>query len=394
MIGIEHVSKTFGRFPAINDVSLDIAEGELVALLGPSGSGKTTLLRIIAGLEHADQGRIVLDGVDATNMGARERHVGFVFQHYGLFRHMTVLANVSFGLDIRPRGSRPSRADRTKRARELLDLVQIGNLGDRYPSQLSGGQRQRVALARALAIEPRILLLDEPFGALDAKVRKELRRWLRELHDTLKITGVFVTHDQEEALEVADRVVVMNQGAIEQVGTPTEVYDAPGTPFVFEFMGHVNSLPCTVHNREITVGGIRFAAPEYQEVEDDFAVAFVRPHALEVVAPGTDGSLAATVLHELVLGPTVRLDIRVEKLGVLEAEISRIVHDELRIKRGSRIGIIPRHMQTFLSGGNAGPSVRMEERRDAPPPTPPQMPKGRTGRPLSEIMRRLSGRRD
>jgi sulfate transport system ATP-binding protein len=366
--------------------------------LGPSGSGKTTLLRIIAGLERPDVGTIKLGGEDATKLTARERHVGFVFQHYALFRHMRVIDNVTFGLRVRPRSSRPSRFERDKRARELLDLVQIGDLGDRYPSQLSGGQRQRVALARALAIEPRILLLDEPFGALDAKVRKELRRWLRELHDKLGLTGVFVTHDQEEAIEVADRIVVMNKGAIEQVGTPTQVFDEPKSPFVFEFMGHVNVLPCTVRNREITVGGIRFAAPEYQEVEDDFAVAFVRPHSLELVPADTEGSLAATVLHEVILGPSVRLEVRVEKLGVLEAEISRIHHDELKVARGVKVGIIPRQMHTFLSGGSAGPSVRMAEGRDAPPPpTAPALPatqKGRMGRPFSEIMRRLAGWRD
>jgi len=389
MIEIKGVSKRFGDYPAIRDVCLKIDEGELVALLGPSGSGKTTLLRILAGLERPDEGCILFDGADATRLSARERHVGFVFQHYALFRHMRVIDNVAFGLRVRPRRARPPRAEREKRARELLDLVQIGELAGRYPAQLSGGQRQRVALARALAIEPRILLLDEPFGALDAKVRKELRRGLRELHDRLGITGVFVTHDQEEAIEIADRIVVMNRGAIEQVGTPTDVYDEPRSPFVFEFMGNVNRLPCTIRNREIVVGGVRFAAPEYQEVEDDFAVAFVRPQALEVLPEGTAGALAATVLHEVILGPTVRLELRVDKLGALEAEITRVRHDELKIVRGAKIGVVPRRMQTFLSGGSAGPVVGLQRPAEPEPPQPPEKPKGRTWRPSSDILRRL-----
>jgi sulfate transport system ATP-binding protein len=273
-------------------------------------------------------------------------------------------------------------------------MIGLPDQGAKYPAQLSGGQQQRVAVARALATSPSLLLLDEPLSALDARVRLHLRDEIKALQRRLNITTIMVTHDQDEALGLADRVAVMNQGAIEQVGTPNEVYDEPRTPFVFEFMGNVNRLPCTVRNREITVGDVRYAAPEYQEVEDDFAVAFVRPHALEVVPEGTEGSLAATVLHELILGPSVRLEVRCEKLGVLEAEIGRTVHDEMRIKRGVRVGIIPRHMQTFLSGGSAGPTVTMDERRDAPPP-PPASPtqKGRAGRPLSDIVKRLSGRR-
>jgi sulfate transport system ATP-binding protein len=392
MIELRGVSKRFGRFAAVRDVSLKVEDGELVALLGPSGSGKTTLLRILAGLERPDAGTILFDRTDTTRLSARDRRVGFVFQHYALFRHMRVLDNVAFGLRVRPRRTRPSRAEREKRARELLELVQISQLAHRYPSQLSGGQRQRVALARALAVVPRILLLDEPFGALDAKVRKELRRGLRELHDRLGITSVFVTHDQEEAIEIADRIVVMNQGAIEQVGTPTEVFDAPRSPFVFEFMGHVNRLPCTIRNREIVIGGLHLPAPEYQEVVDDFAVAFVRPHDLEVVAAGTADALEATVLHEVVLGPTVRLELRVDKLGVLEAEVSRVAHDEFRIARGAKVGIIPRRMQTFLSGGAAGPAVVMSAKREPstpPEPEPAETPKGRLGRPSSEFFKRF-----
>src|SRR5262245_38361111 len=239
-IQVQNVSKRFGAFTALENVSLDIASGELVALLSPSGSGKTTLLRIIAGLEWPDQGQVLFHGEDATDTHARERNVGFVFQHYALFRHMTIFENVAFGLKVKPRSQRPGAAEIRKRVLHLLKLVQLDWLADRYPHQLSGGQRQRIALARSLAVEPKVLLLDEPFGALDTKVRKELRRWLRRLHDEVHATTVFVTHDQEEAMEVADRVVVMNQGRIEQVGTPDEVYQHPASSFVYEFLGDVN----------------------------------------------------------------------------------------------------------------------------------------------------------
>ena len=241
-IEVRHITKTFGDFTALKEVSLEIPTGELIALLGPSGSGKTTLLRVIAGLEVADpgSGAILFDGEDATSRSSRDRQVGFVFQHYALFRHMTIFENVAFGLRVRPRKVRPSDSEIRERVSALLRLVQLDWLAARYPSQLSGGQRQRVALARALAVEPKVLLLDEPFGSLDAKVRKELRRWLRRLHDELHVTSVFVTHDQEEALEVADRVVVMNEGRVEQVGTPDQVYHHPANPFVYNFLGNVN----------------------------------------------------------------------------------------------------------------------------------------------------------
>ena len=238
-IEVEHIGKRFGTYQALRDVSLKIEKGELFALLGPSGSGKTTLLRIIAGLELPDSGIVRLNEEDATRYTARDRQVGFVFQHYALFRHITVFENIAFGLRVRPKSARPSEKEIQDRVRELLELIQLQYLGDRYPSQLSGGQRQRVALARALAVEPRVLLLDEPFGALDAKVRKELRRWLRKLHDELHIASVFVTHDQEEALEVSDRVAIMNQGQIEQVGTREEVYGNPASSFVYEFLCEV-----------------------------------------------------------------------------------------------------------------------------------------------------------
>ena len=245
-IKVKEVVKQFDGFTALGGVSLQINSGELVALLGPSGSGKTTLLRIIAGLDFPTGGKIKMDGIDASTKHVGARNVGFVFQHYALFRHMTVFENVAFGLRVKPRRIRPQEAEIRERVMRLLKLVQLEGFAQRYPSQLSGGQRQRVALARALAIEPRVLLLDEPFGALDAKVRKELRRWLRRLHEEMGLTSVFVTHDQEEALELADRVVVMSNGKIEQVGTPDEVYERPATPFVYEFLGHVNRMPCTV----------------------------------------------------------------------------------------------------------------------------------------------------
>ncbi len=260
-IRIENVSKRFGVFEALHDVSLDIAPGELVALLGPSGSGKTTLLRVIAGLETPDAGRVHVQGEDTTDRSPRERGVGFVFQHYALFRHMTIFENVAFGLRVRPRCPASSREAIREKVMSLLKLVQLDWLADRYPHQLSGGQRQRIALARALAIEPRVLLLDEPFGALDAKVRRELRRWLRRLHDEIHLTSVFVTHDQEEALEVADRVVLVNRGRIEQVGTPGDVYDNPATPFVYEFLGNVNLFEARISRGIGDVSGRRLAAP-------------------------------------------------------------------------------------------------------------------------------------
>src|SRR6201986_3995158 len=254
-IEVKNLSKSFGAFKALDGVDLRVADGELLALLGPSGSGKTTLLRIIAGLDWPDAGEGWFDGENALARGAGERHVGFVFQHYALFRHMSVFENVAFGLRVQPRAVRKDEATIRARVKELLDLVQLDWLADRYPSQLSGGQRQRIALARALAIEPRILLLDEPFGALDAKVRKELRQWLRSLHSEINVTSIFVTHDQEEALEVANRVVVMDRGRIEQIGTPSEVYDNPATAFVHGFIGESIVLPVEISQGCVRLGG-------------------------------------------------------------------------------------------------------------------------------------------
>ena len=308
-IRIENLSKQFGRYPAVENVSLHIRSGELVALLGPSGSGKTTLLRLIAGLEQPTGGRILFGDEDASRKSVQERNVGFVFQHYALFKHMSVADNIGFGLRVRPRAQRPRRADIRARAAELLDLVQLPGYGDRFPAQLSGGQRQRVALARALAIEPRVLLLDEPFGALDAKVRKDLRRWLRELHDKTGHTTVFVTHDQEEAIELADRVVVLNKGVIEQVGTPDEIYDAPASPFVHGFIGEASSLPVTLSNREVWLED-RWTGLRCNGTGE--ALLFFRPNAVDVVEECT-GCIAGVVVGSRRVADRKRVEIEIGK---------------------------------------------------------------------------------
>jgi len=356
VIEIDNITKRFETFAAVKALSLQIAPGELVALLGPSGSGKTTLLRIIAGLEFADEGRILFDGADAGDRHVGERRVGFVFQHYALFRHMTVFENVAFGLRVVPRERRLSDGDIERRVHELLSLVQLDRLSGRYPSQLSGGQRQRVALARALAIEPRVLLLDEPFGALDAKVRKELRRWLRRLHDEMGLTSIFVTHDQEEALELADRVVVMNQGAIEQIGTPEEVYNSPATPFVYEFLGNVNRIDCTIENGAVELWGAKIKA----ETQDGAAVpggkiaghAYVRPHDVEFVDAADGAATTATVRHIAAAGPTARVELAVEGIpNLIEAELSRSRYLELGLKIGQLVRILARTARVFPAEG-------------------------------------------
>ncbi|WP_142846381.1 sulfate/molybdate ABC transporter ATP-binding protein [Telmatospirillum sp. J64-1] len=349
MIDIRNITKAYGDFVALRDVSLDIHDGELVALLGPSGSGKTTLLRIIAGLDFANAGTIRLAGENAAGLSVGERRVGFVFQHFALFRHMTVFDNVAFGLTVRSRDTRPPKAEIREKVEHLLRMVQLEGLAKRYPSQLSGGQRQRVALARALAIEPRVLLLDEPFGALDAKVRKELRRWLRHLHDELKITGVFVTHDQEEALEVADRVVVMDKGKIEQVGTPTEIYDNPASPFVYRFLGNVNSLACNIDAGHVWIGGQKLSLPQADRHVSGAGTAFVRPHELDVVRPGQGQGLSALVRHMVVLGPVVRVELEVNPGEMIEAELTRQRHAELALQSGERVVLVPRQAQVFLT---------------------------------------------
>ena len=309
-IQVKNIVKRFGGFVALDQVTLDFPRGQLVGLLGPSGCGKTTLLRIIAGLESADAGQVLLDGEDASNAHVRERQVGFVFQHYALFRHMTVFENVAFGLRVKPRKQRPNAETIRHRVRELLELVQLDWLATRYPTQLSGGQRQRVALARALAVEPRVLLLDEPFGALDAKVRKELRRWLRELHNTLHITSIFVTHDQEEALEVSDQVVLMNHGRVEQIGAPGEVYEQPATPFVYSFLGAVNLFHGRVQNQQLQIGADYLPVSDEQFQPGAEALGFVRPHELEIDTVVVNGSgVEARVARTLALGATARIEL-------------------------------------------------------------------------------------
>ncbi len=354
-IEVQNISKRFGRFVALNNVSLDIPSGELVALLGPSGCGKTTLLRIIAGLEVPDSGRILFHGEDATAQHARERGVGFVFQHYALFRHMTVFENVAFGLRVKPRKGRPSEAKIRSRVHELLRLVQLDWLADRYPSQLSGGQRQRIALARALAVEPKLLLLDEPFGALDAKVRKDLRRWIRHLHDELHITSVFVTHDQEEALEVADRVVVLNAGQIEQIGTPDEVYEQPATPFVYHFLGDVNLFHGRVHAGRASIGEIEVTLDDHHDAQHAPALVYVRPHDIEVDRkPNGGGGIEAIVRDVRQLGATVRLELeRRDGGGLVEAQMSRDRYRDYELQSGEQVFIRPQNLRIYFKEGES-----------------------------------------
>jgi sulfate transport system ATP-binding protein len=312
-VTVDRLSKRFGTFAALDGVSLGVESGELVALLGPSGSGKTTLLRIVAGLEQADSGRVLFEGEDATQLSLRDRRIGFVFQSYALFRHMTVADNVAFGLRARPRRERPAESDIRRRVGELLDLVQLSGLDKRFPSQLSGGQRQRVALARALAIEPRVLLLDEPFGALDAKVRKDLRRWLRELHDRTGHTTLFVTHDQDEALELADRVAILHQGRLEQIDTPDAVYDHPASPFVCEFLGETNRIPVEVGNDQIYFQERPVLAAPSQGPKGRASL-YVRPQDLRILAPSQPG-LSGIVAEVRRHGAQRRAAVTVAGLG-------------------------------------------------------------------------------
>jgi sulfate/thiosulfate transport system ATP-binding protein len=341
-IEVRHLQKRFGTTVVCDDLSLDIPAGQLVALLGPSGSGKTTLLRMIAGLEVPDAGTVLFHGEDATGTDVRERRVGFVFQHYALFGHMTIFENVAFGLRVRPKPVRPSEAQIRAKVAELLALVQLDRLADRYPHQLSGGQRQRIALARALAVEPKVLLLDEPFGALDARVRRELRRWLRRLHEEMHVTSVFVTHDQEEAMEVADRIVVMNQGRIEQDGAPDEVYDHPASPFVLQFLGDVNLF---------RGGAEAFAGPSGRA---DPRTAYVRPHELEVVGANEPGALPVVFAQALTVGPNTRLEFRrSDDQGYIDVEMPRAewlrVRDRLGLRAGASAYLLPRKVTRFAS---------------------------------------------
>ena len=376
-IEIRNVSKQFGNFHALRDVSLNIASGELVALLGPSGCGKTTLLRIIAGLESPDQGSILFAGADTTAVHVRERQVGFVFQHYALFRHMTVFENVAFGLRVKPRSLRPSAAQIKQKVHDLLRLVQLDWLAERYPAQLSGGQRQRIALARALAVEPKVLLLDEPFGALDAKVRKELRRWLRRLHDELNVTSIFVTHDQEEALEVADRVVVMNAGEVEQMGTPQEVWEHPASPFVYGFLGDVNLFHGRAHQGQVHLDGLQMDSPEHAQADNAQAWAYVRPHDLQVTrhsaaAPGAAGAagvgsapgavagegMLARLDRSMVVGALARLELMplshasagLEEQGsaLIEAHMPAQQFKDEGFTEGEVLLVTPRRARVFV----------------------------------------------
>jgi sulfate transport system ATP-binding protein len=365
-IEVRGVTKTFGSFVALNDVTLTVPSGELVALLGPSGSGKTSLLRIIAGLERADRGTILFEGEDTTARDVRSRGVGFVFQHYALFRHMTVFENVAFGLRVRRRSNRPSEALIRRKVTELLKLVQLDWLDYRYPSQLSGGQRQRVALARALAVEPKVLLLDEPFGSLDAKVRQELRRWLRRLHDEIRITSVFVTHDQEEALEVSDRVVVMNHGTIEQIGTPQEVFDHPSTPFVMGFLGNVNIFHGRVEAGRAHLGPLLVDYPDHSDETPRRAAGYARPHDLELDRSDRgQGGFWAQLRHVNAAGAVVKLELTNGDDQVVQVETTREQYEALNPAPGERLYVKPRQVRIFIEPGDVAPR----------PPDPPLAPR-------------------
>jgi sulfate/thiosulfate transport system ATP-binding protein len=344
-IRVENVSKAFNGFKALHGVSLDIPEGELLALLGPSGSGKTTLLRIIAGLDFPDEGSVVAHDSDVTRQSARDRNVGFVFQHYALFRHLTVFENVAFGLRVRGWKNGEVR----QRVRELLALVKLESLEGRYPTQLSGGQRQRVALARALAARPRVLLLDEPFGALDARVRADLRQWLRRLHDEVPVTTIFVTHDQEEAFEVADTVVVMNQGRVEQAGTPEDVFEHPANPFVMDFLGQVNVFHGRVRDGKAIVGGVELDCHGRAPQDSGAARVYVRPHEVDIVTdPNGSGRLAARVTHVNPAGAVTRVQVQVPDLDAeISIELSKDRSAELKLKKGDEVYVAPRKVRVF-----------------------------------------------
>jgi sulfate/thiosulfate transport system ATP-binding protein len=330
-IVVENVSKQFGSFQAVDQVSIEIKSGSLVALLGPSGSGKSTLLRLISGLEMPDSGKILLTGKDATYQSVQERNIGFVFQHYALFKHLTVRQNIAFGLEIRKAGKKKIQG----KVEQLLELVQLSGLGDRYPSQLSGGQRQRVALARALAVEPKVLLLDEPFGALDAKVRKDLRAWLRRLHDEVHVTTVFVTHDQEEAMEVSDEIVVMNKGKVEQVGTPAEIYDHPASAFVMSFIGPVNVLPSSA--KIFQSSGFDSANPEI----------FLRPQDIIVERVANNSTASAIVNRVIHLGWEVQVELTLDDGQTFTAHLTRERFDELQLEPQERVYVKPKDAKSF-----------------------------------------------
>lgn len=349
-IEIQNITKKFGDYTALDNISLSVGSGDLVALLGPSGCGKTTLLRIIVGLDVPDSGKIFLENQDTTNFSPRDKNIGFVFQHYALFRRLSVFENVAFGLSVLPRKVRPPKSEIRDRVEYLLKLVQMDWAIKRYPSQLSGGQRQRIALARALAVNPRVLLLDEPFSALDAKVRLELRRWLRKLHDDLHVTSVFVTHDQEEALELADQVVIINKGKIEQKGTPQEVYDHPANAFVYNFLGNVNVFRGRVKNGQVSIGHIQVDAPaNLKGEEENVTHAFVRPHEVGISRiRQKDSDLTGTIIEVRLMGGQIGLYLNCEGFEFpIEAEIARDIYSSLDLKRGDPVFISLNGIRVF-----------------------------------------------
>jgi sulfate transport system ATP-binding protein len=350
-VEVKNVTKQFGDFTALDHVNLKVESGELVALLGPSGSGKTSLLRVIAGLDFPDSNdaQVLYYGEDVTAIPANQRKAGFAFQHYALFRHLSVFENIAFGLRVRPKTTRPSEEQIRTRVGELLKLIQLEPLAKRFPSQLSGGQRQRVALARALAVEPKVLLLDEPFGALDAKVRKELRRWLRKLHDEIHITTLFVTHDQEEALEVADRVAILRNGRIEQIGTPEEIYDHPASPFVYDFLGNVNLFSGRVREGTVIIGETEFAVEETAGETDTDAVAFVRPHDIRITREaGGQKTFPARILRCNAAGPVANLELeRLDGGGLFAAQLSKEEFQQLQPKAGEQVFVELKNVKVF-----------------------------------------------
>jgi len=365
---LDRLTRRFADFAALDDVSLQMAPGEFLALLGPSGSGKTTLLRILAGLDYPDEGVVMQRDQDFLAASARERNVGLVFQHYALFRHLTVRENVAFGLRVRPRRRRPSRAQIREQVERLLKRVQLEELGDRYPSQLSGGQRQRVALARALAVEPELLLLDEPFGALDAQVRVTLRRWLRELHEELQLTTVFVTHDQEEALELADRIAIMNRGRIEQVGTPQAVYQDPATPFVCEFIGRTNRIPLARHAQGWGAG----AWPLMTDPWDGryrHGVAYVRPEHITLSVPDGQPAWEARLRHVYLAGSVAHLDLYVGDIDLaLEADVASEDLGRLGLQPGAALRVAPNRLVAFPFDDDHGNRAVIRDRWTWRPP--------------------------
>ncbi|MGA9778149.1 MAG: sulfate/molybdate ABC transporter ATP-binding protein [Limisphaerales bacterium] len=350
-IEVKNITKKFGSFTALDHVNLRVESGELVALLGPSGSGKTSLLRVIAGLEFPDaaDAQVLFYGEDVTAIPASQRQAGFAFQHYALFRHLNVFENIAFGLRVRPKPTRPGEEKIRARVGELLKLIQLEPLARRFPSQLSGGQRQRVALARALAVEPKVLLLDEPFGALDAKVRKELRRWLRKLHDEIHITTLFVTHDQEEALEVADRVAILRDGKIEQIGTPEEIYDNPASPFVYDFLGNVNLFSGRVREGTVIIGETEFAVEETVGETDTDAVAFVRPHDIRITREANgQKTFPARILRCNAAGPLANLELeRLDGGGNFAAQLSKEEFQQLQPKAGEQVFVELKNVKIF-----------------------------------------------